>query len=62
MSEKILHIGAMLLCVGALSLCTKVDYNNPVDSKGNRLDQRSTAAVNGNGVAASYDPSSTWYR
>ena len=62
MSQKILHIGAMLLCVGALSLCTKVDYNNPVDSKGPAWISDSAAAVNGNGVAAYYDPSSTWYR
>jgi hypothetical protein len=61
MSQRKLYIGAMLLCIGALMLCTKVDYNNPVDSKGTAWISDSAAAVNGSGVAAYFDTSSTWY-
>jgi hypothetical protein len=49
----------------AMSLCTKVDYSNPLDSKGTAYKNWGDSAYaddNGDGIANFYDPTSTWYQ
>ena len=57
-----LCIGYCVLTMCALSLCTKVDYTNPIDSEGSAYKGDSAAADdNGDGIANYYDSTSQYY-
>jgi hypothetical protein len=56
--------GCIILSIMAVSLCTKVEYTNPIDSRGTAFTFGDSAAMddNGDGIANYYDPSSQWYK
>jgi hypothetical protein len=62
MNRLKLYISVALSAVLAFSLCTKVDFSNPIDSKGTSYMGDSASAITANGIAAYYDTTSTWYK
>lgn len=59
-------IGFCVLAICALSLCTKVEYSNPLDREGTTYKaswgDSALADDNGDGIANYFDTNSTWYR